>query len=204
MLEFRLIYQGLLQGADRDNSRSEHKHQIRRYIHKQLFTLWHTKEPLKSRTIPPQPPWAHRNRPADIERIAAQYQMGGKTFLPIMSSEWNLTCALDILILRRDDFPVITSGDLDNRIKTLLDALRIPKVGEFCDGEENPLYCLLEDDKLVGELKVTADLLLSTPEQVIENPRITPFGEYAANVNHTLTMMHVRVKRTGTGNTDFA
>ena len=215
MLEFRLVYQGVLYGADRDDPRSEHKHHIRRYLHKQLVKLWQTKYPLKGYTErfvpPPISPGTFvtgqqvTSEPA-IKGISTQYQMGGKSFLPIVSKAWFLTCALDILILRRDHFPVINSGDLDNRIKTLLDALRIPLVGEYCEGDEEPLYCLLEDDKLVAELKVTADLLLPQPEQVIENPRITLSGEYSASVNHALALIHVMVKPTKMtmGNIDFA
>ena len=214
MLEFRLVYQGLLEGADRDNPRSKHKHDIRRYLHKQLVKLWHTKYPLKGYIDPPESGWPQYTlvdqdgsplRPY-IERMADQYQMGGKKFVPIVRREWALTCALDILILRRDHFPVINSGDLDNRIKTLLDALRIPQVGQFCEGDEEPLFCLLEDDKLVAEIKVTADLLLPQPEQVIENPRVTLAGEYAASVNHALALIHVMVKPTRVyeGNVEFA
>jgi hypothetical protein len=78
-----------------------------------------------------------------------------------------LLCSLEILFLRRD-YPggVISAGDLDNRIKTLIDALRMPKgaselVGNEQPAEgETPFFCLLEDDKMVTALSVETDNLL--------------------------------------------
>jgi hypothetical protein len=56
-------------------------------------------------------------------------------------------------------------GDIDNRIKTLLDALRIPKKEELPDDwvptdTEKPFHCLLEDDKLLSRFSVDTDRLL--------------------------------------------
>jgi threonine synthase len=68
---------------------------------------------------------------------------------------------------------VKTGGDIDNRIKVLFDALRMPKIGEF-DAEtppapdEAPFFCLLQDDSLITEIKVTTDRLL-TPLQTEED-----------------------------------
>jgi hypothetical protein len=55
-------------------------------------------------------------------------------------------------------------------VRTLLDALRIPdnadETGRATPTEdEKPLFCLLEDDRLISEVKVTADQLLTLPEQ---------------------------------------
>jgi hypothetical protein len=205
MLEFRLVYQGLLRGNDDSKS----KHAIRRYFHKQLLRLWDTKQPLKGRA-------AYRYRASDgqtgitiektgIDFITDRFSIGGQKFVPIVQKEWSLSCALEILILRRDHFPVITSGDLDNRVKTLLDALRIPQANEYCDGEENPLYCLLENDNLVSELRVTADLLMCPPEQIVHDP-LNVFGELQEIRDiHTIALIHVMIKPThvAAGNLDF-
>ncbi len=67
------------------------------------------------------------------------------------------------------------SGDLDGRLKTIIDALRIPKAGENSDGPENPLLCVMEDDGLISELRVTGDLLLAQPEQLVHSPKISLF-----------------------------
>ena len=60
------------------------------------------------------------------------------------------------------------AGDIDNRVKTLLDALKMPSTGEIPPGaspgqDEDPLFCLLEDDSLVTRLSVEMDQLLDLP-----------------------------------------
>ena len=57
------------------------------------------------------------------------------------------------------------AGDLDNRLKTLFDALRIPKPTELSPDDyprddEIPFYVLLKDDALVTSFSVTTDRLL--------------------------------------------
>jgi hypothetical protein len=68
---------------------------------------------------------------------------------------------------------MIHAGDLDNRIKTLLDALKIPNDKELPSGAkpsgtENPFFCLLEDDSLITHIRIITDrLLVSKDEQEI-------------------------------------
>jgi len=99
---------------------------------------------------------------------AANYERCGKTFIPLLTAHRGLACALDILFLRRDaPGRVIQGGDIDNRLKVLFDGLRIPvDCGEIPNSwipEENekPLFCLLDDDKIITTLNVTTDRLLS-------------------------------------------
>jgi hypothetical protein len=84
----------------------------------------------------------------------------------------NLVAELDILFLRpqRPGSIISSGGDIDNRLKTLLDGLRIPLPGEIGSTDapaegEDPLYCLLEDDVLVTRLAVTTDQLLDSPDR---------------------------------------
>jgi len=73
---------------------------------------------------------------------------------------------LDILFLRHEPKGgIIQSGDLDNRINTLFDALRIPNQSQIPDtvdpaNEPSPFFCLLSDDKFIAEFRVTSDRLL--------------------------------------------
>jgi hypothetical protein len=61
---------------------------------------------------------------------------------------------------------VTQCGDIDNRLKTLFDALRMPEEekeipkGDIPGGNENPFFCLLEDDNLITKVAVTTDRLL--------------------------------------------
>jgi hypothetical protein len=105
-----------------------------------------------------------------IEHVASLHRENGYQFVPLVREEISLRCSLDILFLRRD-FPlgVISAGDLDNRVKTLIDALRKPHNANELRGNEkpgpgeDPFFCLLEDDDLVTGLSVEADMLLDPP-----------------------------------------
>ena len=61
---------------------------------------------------------------------------------------------------------MISAGDLDNRLKTLFDALRIPVPNErysernVADDEKPYFFCLLEDDRLITKVSVETDQLL--------------------------------------------
>ena len=57
-------------------------------------------------------------------------------------------------------------GDIDNRIKVLFDALRMPLNkselrGQAPAKDEDPFYCLLQDDNQITEVKITTDRLLT-------------------------------------------
>ncbi len=62
---------------------------------------------------------------------------------------------------------ITQAGDIDNRLKTLFDALRIPQnEGELPkesapDISEDPFFCLLEDDMLITSVSVKTDRLLT-------------------------------------------
>jgi hypothetical protein len=61
---------------------------------------------------------------------------------------------------------VTNGGDIDNRIKVLLDGLRMPNTdgemgGFLIDSDEHPFFCLLEDDRLVSSISVTTDRLVT-------------------------------------------
>ncbi len=104
------------------------------------------------------------------------------------------------LARQRRDEPahlIRSGGDVDNRIKVLFDAPRMPEnCDEFADypmpeKDEDPFYCLLEDDRLVTEMKVTTDRQL-TPVSL---------GDYQNDVH---LVIHVRTLILGaTGFTAF-
>lgn len=212
MLEIRLVYQGVLPASDSDKCHSPEKHAIRRYLHKQLLNAWTFKNPLRERAgfvFPATKRMSQRRMipsGGEFDQDELIQSLGNKRYLPIVSSELCLTCELDILLLSRDLTGVIRRGDLDNRLKTLLDALRMPRIGENSDGDEDPLCCLLEDDKMISRLTVTDDLLLADAEQVVRDPRIDIFGEAVTSTNHVFAVIRASIKPTRimTGNLDFA
>ena len=190
-MRFRLVYEGQLLASGRDpecgqrHPMAEHKQTIRKAFHWQLKELWRTSRFLAehqvlSRRLHVSPGAAGNlagrsffgngtvEQPEDlVQYVASNFHRSGYRFVPLVCEEFSLLCNLDIMFLRRD-YPagVISAGDLDNRVKTLIDTLRMPKSGNELRGNEtpaegeDPFFCLLEDDDLVTGLTVQTDLLL--------------------------------------------
>ena len=170
-MNFRLIYQGQLLASGNDvvrqvPARNAHKNQIRRKLHPQIKELWKY-PPLNQNFGKSEAPYHPQY--LDPSHPRGQKVCGNHKFVALVRSDLELTAELDILFLRRE-FPgtiILQGGDLDNRLKTLLDALRLPKDSqeipkEFVPSpEESPLFCLLEDDSLVTSIKISAGLLLN-------------------------------------------
>jgi hypothetical protein len=169
-MQFRLIYQGKLPSGGAETQR-KWKHEIRRTIHQQLLELW-TVHPFLKRFTEGRVP---KNFPDMSETVSVMHDMAEKfpkygsfRFLPLIRNSSGVACALDILFLRRDEPGqlVRSGGDIDNRIKVLFDALRMPQETPEIRGfdpqaGEDPFLCLLQDDRLITEFNVTTDRLLT-------------------------------------------
>ena len=104
------------------------------------------------------------------------YERGGFHFVPLVEQSLCLRVSLDILFLRRDQHPLIKAGgDIDNRLKTLFDAFRVPDttagLGGIPQEGEDPFFVLLQDDCLISEVRVSTDNLLMLPEQRALDPK---------------------------------
>lgn len=125
--------------------------------------------------------WADADSPTPpaqtVDELARRFTRYGFNFVPLVTQEHDLICSLDIMFLRSGrPGSVVWPGDIDNRLKTLLDALRIPEDGEnyssrSASEDERPLFCLLEDDKLITRVAVeTDDLLEPLPCKSVIDP----------------------------------
>jgi hypothetical protein len=101
--------------------------------------------------------------------LNAPFSIAGKLFRPLVRKSLDLACGIHILFLRKEEpgSLIERGGDLDNRLKTLFDGLRMPTSDDFsavingpCD---DPLNCLLEDDSLITDCDIRTDRLLSRP-----------------------------------------
>lgn len=162
-MEFRLTYEGELLPTSQRHTRGTHKHEIRKAFHPQLKRLWETHPVLRNKKMdgPGVEPELR------IDMLAARYPLGEYKFIPLVTDELRLTCGIDVLLLRPSPpGKLLGAGDLDNRLKTLFDALRRPtntqEVGDYDrpDESEKPFFCLLEDDALVTKVSVESDMLL--------------------------------------------
>jgi hypothetical protein len=121
-MEFRLVYEGPLKA----NGSTTAKHIIRQVVHSQLQELIDRKAMEHMKQMIEQ-------KKSSITRLS----VGPYTFIPLISEKLDHVAELHITFLTPEEpGRVITQGgDLDNRLKTLLDALRCPKnLGELPNG----------------------------------------------------------------------
>jgi hypothetical protein len=183
-MEFRLTYSGLLFSTGNDSKlgkKADHKHDLRVAFHAQMKRLWEVTPFLRT---------GERSGPdvlllsGDMQKceppnykaswLAKKHAQFGWKFVPLVSSELDLWCSLEILFLRpsKPGGVVTNQGDLDGRLKTLLDALSIPDANQqYEDRLTNgkPLFVLLENDRLVSKVSVESDQLLEQSVPPDEN-----------------------------------
>jgi hypothetical protein len=89
----------------------------------------------------------------------------GAWFCPLVRESYALHCGLKVLFLRKEPpGKIYQGGDIDGRIKTLLDALAMPTHREQIlevTKQTEPIYCLMENDSLVSGLQVESERLLT-------------------------------------------
>ena len=101
--------------------------------------------------------------PPDWVHICNPISVGGRSFVPLVRESLALKCGLKILFLRKEEpGRVYQGGDLDNRLKTLFDALAVPNCDQIVPDPtiDDPIHCLLEDDALVSGVSVETHRLL--------------------------------------------
>jgi hypothetical protein len=164
-MQFRLVVRGALPPESRKNRNLQDKHRIRREVHLQMRAFWQQHPSLKVRWI------AEGKEPPLVQQHADEYARYGFRWVPLVPKGEGVSVSLNILVLRREDPYRIfeDTGDIDNRIKTLLDGLRMPRQLSELDGAtpqdgEDPFFVVMEDDVSVAELNVTTDRLFVPPE----------------------------------------
>jgi hypothetical protein len=147
-MKFRLSYTGRLPSSSKTPHHSE-KMAIRRALHPQLAELWKTN------------PVLEHIKPTEGRKV------GEWQFVPLVIRSMSLICEIDVLMLRRQEPGGIIrqTGDIDNQLTTLFDALKMPEKtrelgGLVPDPDEKPFFCLLEDDALITRVNVNTDRLL--------------------------------------------
>ena len=158
MMNFTLTYDGDLKA----NGTIAHKHEVRRVFHLQLLELWKGT------------PFSQLRFPSETLTTT----VGKYRFFPLVSAARNEIAELQVIMLRPElgtGYIVGQGGDIDNRLKTLFDSLRMPKNTNEIPAKdqprdnEDPFFCLLEDDILITDLSVATDRLL---EPCTSNSRV--------------------------------
>lgn len=169
-VEFTLTYRGPLPG----NGSAKEKQTIREYLHPQLKELWdHPPLNAKHQLLTDQ--LVYEN-----EEIALLERRNGFDFVALVSSKFGLAAELRIIFLRNGPPGGLVKhgGDLDNRLKTLFDALALPNKDQIAQAPprtqtSEKFFCLLEDDALIHGFNVAADRLLAAT-QVHVHQSISP------------------------------
>lgn len=151
-MEFTLTYDGSLPS----NGKPDQKHAIRQVLHPQLKELWRD-TPLRG--------YVHETEQGG--KVLST--VGGHGFTAIVHPFFHFEAKLDILMLRPEQpvHIVVSGGDIDNRLKTLFDAMTRPVGSQNVpkewrpSPEEMPLHCLLEDDALITSVSVRTSRLLN-------------------------------------------
>ena len=188
-MKFALTYDGEL----RSNRGPTEKWDIRKQLHPQLQELWQVDPSLRRaetfRHLPrgstfnvethhtTEPPlrMALVSPREDTIDLLACIERGGRQFLPLVRNSLLLKCRLKITFLRKENSGrVYQGGDLDNRLKTLFDALAVPNGDQVVTDNtiSDPIYTLLEDDALITGFDVESRRLLSRPDASIHETRI--------------------------------
>jgi hypothetical protein len=157
-----LQYRGSLPAAANRNKRRKEKQDIRRYMHPQLVRQM-------------KKPYETLFRDSDEYRV---HKVGAFNFHPLICRHHMYPrrgCELNMKILSDDPFgSVIRDGDIDNRLKTLFDALCLPNEQQVPEGDtpgpdEDPFWVLLSDDRLITDLHIEQDRLLVPPPPTVES-----------------------------------
>lgn len=182
-MRFRLVYHGNLP-ASGNSPKPDSVQGIRDQFHPQLKLLWETHLALKTlrqNAIVQRDPALHRfdirGSPflpqRDLELYPARAHeinlcepiaRGTQRFMPLVRKSLDLNCELNIIFLRKEDpgALLLQAGDLDNRIKLLFDALKVPSVDAVNSRpqKQDTTYCLMEEDSLIYRFEVDSDRLL--------------------------------------------
>jgi hypothetical protein len=110
-MKFTLTYQGML----KPNGPSAEKQKVRNALSRQHDSLWN-----------------HGNFKLDESELLGDEvkSIHGRQFIPLISRRSELRVSLDVLLLQHStgQSPLGDHGDIDNRLKTLLDGLRVLKM----------------------------------------------------------------------------
>lgn len=155
-MRFTLYFDGPLPARGKPSVKAE----IRSASEPQLRELW-SHQPLAGHSELLQPPDKEGGLPSLMEKH-------GHTLLAVVSEWLGLRAELDVLLLRpAAPGDLVIDGDIDNRLKTLFDALSAPaqasQVHETMPATsvEDPLYVLLEDDRFITRVSLETDRLLA-------------------------------------------
>lgn len=149
-----LTYEGPLPGGNAEST-VRVKNQLRRTFHEQLLEFCKNDRLYFNHWVKPLP------------APGVEIVLGGIQFVPLVMKS-AFVCDLWIELLRRDmPGAIFSGGDIDGRLKTLLDGLRLPLSSQEVHGfsasgdpAQDRCLCLLADDSLITKVEISTHRLL--------------------------------------------
>lgn len=156
-MHITLTYKGPVQGNARKQS---DVWRLRKSFHKQLYKLSLTNEfEYVEKYANQDTEKSHPNIGIDV---------ANSRYVPFITSKMKTRCSLYVRVFRgvRQYNPVLGNVDLDNRVKTLIDALRAPQqISETKESDGTVRYVLLEDDSLIDGITVKSGHYLDEEDE---------------------------------------
>jgi hypothetical protein len=158
LMRLSLVLEGELPSSNAASSKDRQR--LRRIFHRQLAQFW--KDDKFAATLRSM----QAREPSDFTRFE---KIRGFHFVPLVVESLDLVCGLEIEFMRRQPPGALigNGGDLDNRINTLFDALQMPQnenqipKNDAPNPDEAPFFfCLLQNDGLISDFKITTKRLL--------------------------------------------
>ena len=179
-VDLNLKYSGVFKSAQ-SKRRANHKHLLRMHFSKQLAVHWKQHETL-SQYDPKALQYAEKGKNwFDVERPVGdrglfwKHHIRAYNVIPLVTHIHLMHCHLAIRMHcpRGHGSILYEGGDIDNRLKVLLDALSMPQdesqipssVASADPDASEPLFCLLESDELVTKLSVEMFPLLDEDQE---------------------------------------
>ena len=150
-------------------------HDIRREFHNQLKELWEL-----------CPLCENKKKWLDADDSKLKKTIDGRKFVFLVSKALDMYAKLDIqvLVYSKDR----KFKDIDNKLKTICDALRLPARGELkrsrSKDDETPLFCLLQDDESIYQIAVDTDFLLCKH----------PDSNFRLKLDESMWIINVKIK----------
>jgi hypothetical protein len=186
MEQFTLRFGGHVPSGAR-GGKAEEKHNLRVHFSDQIHRKWQKIKALNQYLEMHMPIVEdHRSgrfcKPSNGDELLPFFgvKRSGLTIFPMISAHNALMCELSIFMSVMEPRLLEPKGDLDNRVKFIFDALRMPHEDQeipasACSGSDQ-LYCLLEDDSLIRKFSVEAEEAISSPLTESIEIRVTIFS----------------------------
>lgn len=154
-MDICLIYRGNV--ASRNRAVAKDKHAIRCQLHPQIKRFWDltiaSQNENRTQHENYWTPFKLKKGDGDVSLLETR---GNSTFATTVSDAagWCALCRLSFTFFEHDIRSGI--GDIDNKVKTLMDALSLPPKADAAELEitSTPFHCLLANDRLVTSYSV--------------------------------------------------